>query len=37
MYTDAVYGSPPVGMSMLSVQIVPPDLGMSHLAFGLSG
>ena len=27
---------PPVGMSMLSVQIIPPSFGIAHLSFGLS-
>ncbi len=36
MYVDAVGTLPPVGMSMLSVQIIPPSFGIAHLSFGLS-
>ena len=36
MYVEAVGTLPPVGMSMLSVQIIPPSFGIAHLSFGLS-
>ena len=36
MYVDAVGTLPPVGISMLSVQIIPPVSGTAHLSFGLS-
>ena len=36
MYVDAVATLPPVGISMLSVQIIPPSFGIAHLSFGLS-
>ena len=36
MYVDAVETLPPVGMNMLSVQIIPPSFGTAHFSFGLS-
>jgi hypothetical protein len=36
MYVDAVGTLPPVGISMLSVQMIPPSFGIAHLSFGLS-
>ena len=37
MYVDAVGTLPPVGMNMLSVQMIPPGSGNAHLSFALSG
>ncbi len=34
MYVEAVGTLPPVGMSMLSVQMIPPALGITHFSFG---
>ncbi len=36
MYVEAVYTLPPSGISMLSVQSIPPVLGRFHLSPGWS-
>ena len=36
MYVEAVGTLPPSGMSMLSVQMIPPFSGIAHLSFGFS-
>jgi hypothetical protein len=37
MKTDAVYTSPPFGISMLSVQMMPPASGTTNLRLGVVG